>query len=33
MQYVLNTWYPLAWSHDITRTLTRRTVIEQNVVL
>jgi phenylpropionate dioxygenase-like ring-hydroxylating dioxygenase large terminal subunit len=33
MQYVRNTWYPLAWSHDITRTLTRRTVIEQNVVL
>ncbi|MEH2549350.1 phenylpropionate dioxygenase-like ring-hydroxylating dioxygenase large terminal subunit [Bradyrhizobium sp. AZCC 2262] len=33
MRYVRNTWYPLAWSHDITRTLTRRTVIEQNVVL
>src|SRR5260370_42105665 len=33
MRYVRNTWYPLAWSHDITRTLTGRTVIEQNVVL
>ena len=33
MQYVRNTWYPLAWSQDITHALTRRTVIEQNVAL
>ena len=33
MQYVRNTWYPIAWSHDITRALTRRTIVEQNVAL
>jgi len=33
MKYAKNTWYPLAWSHDITRSLTRRTVVEEDVVL
>ena len=32
-RYVRNTWYPVAWSRDIGRTLARRTVIEEDVVL
>lgn len=32
-QYVLNTWYPIAWSRDIGRKLEARRVVEQNVVL
>lgn len=31
--YVLNTWYPIAWSRDVTYSLTARRVVEQDVVL
>ena len=33
MQYVRNNWYPVAWSHDIEHSLTRRTVLKENIVL
>lgn len=32
-QYVLDTWYPIAWSREIGRKLEARRVVEQNVVL
>jgi phenylpropionate dioxygenase-like ring-hydroxylating dioxygenase large terminal subunit len=32
-QYVLDTWYPVAWSREIGRKLEARRVVEQNVVL
>ncbi len=32
-KYVLNTWYPVAWSRDITRNLTARKIVEKDVVL
>ena len=31
--YVLNTWYPIAWSRDVGRKLEARRIVEQNVVL
>ncbi|MBF8178629.1 aromatic ring-hydroxylating dioxygenase subunit alpha [Herminiimonas contaminans] len=31
--YVLDTWYPIAWSRDISRTLSARKIVEQEVVL
>ena len=32
-KYVLDTWYPIAWSRDITRALAARKIVEQEVVL
>lgn len=32
-EYVLNTWYPIAWSRDITHGLTSRRIVEQDVVM
>ncbi|MDB5817987.1 MAG: vanillate O-demethylase oxygenase [Rhizobacter sp.] len=31
--YVYNTWYPLAWSRDIGRSLAARRVLEQDIVV
>jgi len=31
--YVLNTWYPVAWSRDVGRQLTCRRIVEKDVVL
>jgi phenylpropionate dioxygenase-like ring-hydroxylating dioxygenase large terminal subunit len=31
--YPLNTWYAVAWSHEITHELTARTLCDQDVVL
>lgn len=31
--YVLNTWYPAAWSRDIQQGLNKRRVVEQDIVL
>lgn len=31
--FVLNTWYPLAWSRDIGRSLTSRRIVERDIVL
>ena len=28
-EYVLNTWYPIAWSRDITNSLTQRRIVEK----
>lgn len=33
MEYVRNTWYPVAFSSDITHSLTRRTVVEEHLAL
>jgi len=32
-EYVLNTWYPIAWSRDITNSLTTRRIVERDLVL
>jgi vanillate O-demethylase monooxygenase subunit len=32
-EYVRNTWYPLAWSRDVTGGLTRHRIVERDVVL
>ena len=33
MEYVRNTWYPLTWSSDIGRSLTRRRIVGEDIVL
>ena len=32
-EYVLNTWYPIAWSRDLDYQLTKRRIIEKDLVL
>ena len=32
-EYVMNTWYPLTWSRDVTSGLTRHQILERDVVL
>lgn len=32
-EFIRNTWYPLAWSRDVGRTLMRRTVIGDDIVV
>ena len=32
-EYVLNTWYPVAWSRDIGRSLAKRRIVEKDLVL
>ncbi len=32
-EYVLNTWYPIAWSREITNSLTQRRIVEKDVVM
>ncbi|ROT44047.1 aromatic ring-hydroxylating dioxygenase subunit alpha [Pusillimonas sp. NJUB218] len=32
-EYVLNTWYPIAWSRDITQSLAQRRIVEKDVVM
>jgi len=32
-KFVRNAWYPAAWTRDIGRSLTSRTILGENVVL
>ncbi|VTU22250.1 Toluene-4-sulfonate monooxygenase system iron-sulfur subunit TsaM1 [Variovorax sp. SRS16] len=32
-QYVYNTWYPLAWARDVRHELTKRRVLEEDIVV